>query len=141
MRCDAMRCDSVGLPPFYSTDVQQMYTKILTAPLVLPETISAEAKSLLLALLERNPNRRLQEPKIIKAHPFFRGVDWDQMIEKEVEPPYVPPVKSKEEVTMVADEFKQQKVEFTYIENNLSEVEQRNFRGFTYVASDASKPQ
>lgn len=124
-----------GLPPFYSTDVQQMYTKILTAPLVIPDYVSPEARSLLMGLLERNPNKRLQDPKIIKAHPFFKGIDWDKLLEKEIEPPYVPPVKSKEEVTMILDEFKNQKVEMTFVDAKLTESQQQNFAGFTYVAA------
>jgi hypothetical protein len=29
-----------------------------------------------MGLLERNPNKRLQDPKIIKAHPFFKVHDF-----------------------------------------------------------------
>jgi len=36
-----------GLPPFYSEDVQQMYTKILTAELRIPQRISPDARDLL----------------------------------------------------------------------------------------------
>jgi serine/threonine protein kinase len=35
--CFSVLFRRTGLPPFYSTDVQQMYTKILTAPLVIPD--------------------------------------------------------------------------------------------------------
>jgi hypothetical protein len=37
-----------------------MYQKIMTAKLVIPETISSDAASLLRGLLERDPNKRLQ---------------------------------------------------------------------------------
>ena len=36
-----------GLPPFYCEDVQQMYTKIMTAELTIPETMSPEAGDLI----------------------------------------------------------------------------------------------
>jgi serine/threonine protein kinase len=36
-----------GLPPFYSQDVQQMYSKIMTAKVKYPEHISENAKDLL----------------------------------------------------------------------------------------------
>ena len=26
----------------------------------------------------------------MKAHPWFKGVDWEQMLEKKVTPPFVP---------------------------------------------------
>mgnify|MGYP003642008607 CR=1 FL=1 len=36
-----------GLPPFYSQDVQQMYSKIMTAKVKYPDHISESAKDLL----------------------------------------------------------------------------------------------
>ena len=71
-----------GLPPFYSQDVQVMYQKIMTAKLVIPETISSDAASLLRGLLERDPAKRLQDPEVIKAHPYFKSVDWKAMTRK-----------------------------------------------------------
>ena len=141
-----------GLPPFYSTDVQQMYTKIITAPLVIPDFISPEGRSILQGLLERDPAKRLGDAKIIKAHPFFRvslpfacktnnlqfaqGMDWQKLVEKEIVPPYIPPVgKDPASVEMIADEFKNQKVEMTYVENKLTTEQQANFKNFTYVST------
>lgn len=49
-----------GLPPFYTEDVQQMYTKILTTNLEIPKTMSSEAAELLRGLLERDVEKRLQ---------------------------------------------------------------------------------
>jgi serine/threonine protein kinase len=40
-----------GLPPFYSQDVQVMYQKIMTAKLVIPETISSDAARFLIVSL------------------------------------------------------------------------------------------
>jgi hypothetical protein len=37
----------------------------------------------------------------------------------------VPPVKSKEEVTMILDEFKNQKVEMTFVDAKLTESQQQ----------------
>lgn len=36
-----------GLPPFYCEDVQQMYTKIMSADLQFPDVISDTARDLL----------------------------------------------------------------------------------------------
>jgi len=71
-----------------------MYSKIMTAKLNIPKNISDEARSLLEQLLQRDPEKRLTEPKIIKAHPFFKGIDWDQLLAKEITPPFIPPVVS-----------------------------------------------
>lgn len=37
----------VGIPPFYSKDVQEMYRKILHADLVIPDYVSVEGQDLL----------------------------------------------------------------------------------------------
>jgi serine/threonine protein kinase len=50
------------------------------------------AVDLLMRLLERDPAKRLCEPDQIKAHPFFKTIDWQKLAEQKVTPPYVPPV-------------------------------------------------
>lgn len=62
-----------GLPPFYSQDVQDMYNKIMHDKLVFPPQVSQDARTLLTQLLERNPDKRLQDPKLIKSSPYFKG--------------------------------------------------------------------
>eukprot|EP01127_Copromyxa_protea_P015498 TRINITY_DN4467_c0_g2_i1.p1 TRINITY_DN4467_c0_g2~~TRINITY_DN4467_c0_g2_i1.p1 ORF type:complete len:421 (+),score=79.80 TRINITY_DN4467_c0_g2_i1:66-1328(+) len=81
-----------GLPPFYTEDVQQMYTKILSAQLNIPATMSPEAASLMQGLLERDPEKRLQAEQI-RTHPFFASIDWDKLVRKEITPPFVPATK------------------------------------------------
>jgi serine/threonine protein kinase len=60
-----------GLPPFYDEDVQEMYTKILSAELEIPDFISDEAADLLVKLLDRDPKTRLQQPPQIKVFDVF----------------------------------------------------------------------
>ena len=47
---------------------------------------SVEAKSMLQALLERDPSKRLgsgeEDALEIKRHPFFAKIDWDQLYKK-----------------------------------------------------------
>ena len=128
-----------GLPPFYSKDVQLMYKKILTTELKMPEGASPEARSLLAGLLERDPTKRLQDPKVIKGHAFFKTIPWEKMIAKELPPPYVPPVKNKEDSGMVAAEFLEQKVEMspTFSNTLLSDNQQALFKDFD-TAKDGS---
>jgi len=71
-----------GLPPFYDEDVQEMYTKILSAELEIPEFISDEGADILCKLLDRDPATRLQVPAQLKAHPFFAKIDWNLLIQK-----------------------------------------------------------
>ena len=48
-----------GLPPFYDTNVQRMYHKILHSPLRFPSYLSRESKDCLHGLLQRKVDARL----------------------------------------------------------------------------------
>mmetsp|Transcript_21157 Transcript_21157/g.59545 ORF Transcript_21157/g.59545 Transcript_21157/m.59545 type:complete len:460 (+) Transcript_21157:176-1555(+) len=123
-----------GLPPFYSQDVQQMYSKIMTAKVKYPDHISDDAKDLLQKLLVRDPEKRLAEPKAIKAHPWFGGIDWEKLEKKEMTPPFIPPVKDEADVRMVDPEFTSINPETALDDGEPCEA-QPNFDGFTFVAS------
>lgn len=55
-----------------------------------PSPFSPEAASLLQGLLARDPATRLQDPSIIKAHPFFDGMDWAALQRQELPAPFLP---------------------------------------------------
>jgi serum/glucocorticoid-regulated kinase 2 len=42
--------------------------------------------------LERDPKSRLSDASLIKAHPYFKSTDWDQLLRKEIPAPFIPPV-------------------------------------------------
>lgn len=124
-----------GLPPFYSQDVQEMYNKIMNDKLVFPPNVSADARSLLTGLLERVPEKRLQDAKAIKAHPYFKGLDWDAIVRKEVEPPFIPNVKGKNDTSQVDAEFLAETPKLSVDKDcNLSQTLQQNFAGFTFIS-------
>eukprot|EP00727_Mastigamoeba_balamuthi_P007367 m51a1_g3250 putative protein kinase 2 (416) ;mRNA; f:150136-152186 len=95
-----------GLPPFYSSNTNVMYQKILTGDLRIPPevSISPEGRSIIAALLERDPAARLGGADV-KRHPWFAGVDWQAMLEKRVPPPWVPPVADKMDTTQIDPAF------------------------------------
>ena len=78
-----------GLPPFYSTNTSQMYEKIAKEELKLPRHFSPELGNLLEGLLQRDPAARFNAEQI-KAHPFFAGLEWDKLMARQYEPPFVP---------------------------------------------------
>ena len=49
----------------------------------MPASISNEAKSLIISLLNRNPNKRLgagpTDAEEIKKHAWFDGIDWEKI--------------------------------------------------------------
>jgi len=79
----------VGKPPFRHVNDAKLYEKILKDKLVLPKYFTSGCSTLIKALLTRDVNKRLTVEGI-KAHPFFKTIDWDQLARLEVPPPFVP---------------------------------------------------
>lgn len=115
-----------GLPPFYSENVDEMYELILRKPLEFPDNATEETKDLLRKLLDRNPDTRLQNLDAFMAHPFFRGLNWDDLIQKKIPAPFKP-----DATTLNFDP------QFTALRPRFSMTEGRegqNLAGFTYEA-------
>lgn len=137
-----------GLPPFYDQNMQRMYDKILNAPLRFPSFMSAEAKDLLTGLLTRKVGDRLgsgpTDAEEIKAHPFFKGIDWEAVARKEIIPEFKPPNRLGSIDTSNFDvEFTAEKPVDSVVTTTMSET-QRNkaqFPGFTYNAETIDEDQ
>jgi len=129
-----------GLPPFYAQDVQQMYFKIMHAKLELPDNLDPNTKSILIGLLERDPNKRLADPVAIKSHPYFKGIDWEKLVNKEIPPPFIPPVKGASDTSMVDPIFTSEKPTLEDDDSDpasaLSPEKQQQFVGFTFVPEE-----
>ena len=61
-----------------------MFDNIKFSPLIFKRKISDKAENLIRLLMIRDPKQRLGSKNIreIKAHPFFKGVLWDQLFKK-----------------------------------------------------------
>jgi len=125
-----------GLPPFYCEDVQQMYAKIMRAELKFPKKVSTEAASLIEALLERYPNKRLTDPAQIKAHPYFASIDWEKLGKKQARPPYIPPVRDVSDTSCIDPAFTKDKTALS-LTDGTGGGEAIHLDNFTYVAKTA----
>ena len=78
----------VGLPPFYSENVNLMYEFIQKAELRIPSFISPKARVLIVALLQRDPKDRiefgLEDFESVKTAEFFLDIDWNKLYNKEI---------------------------------------------------------
>eukprot|EP01147_Barroeca_monosierra_P005054 gene5054-6966_t len=81
-----------GELPFTSEDRKITMQMILKARLSMPQFLTNEAQSLLRTLFKRVPTARLgyNGAKEIKAHPFFKDIDWQKLYNKEIDPPFKP---------------------------------------------------
>lgn len=106
---------TVGIPPFYSENVNEMYDKIQFGQLRFPPFLSNSCKSLIIALLSREPESRLgsrDDVQDIKEHPFFSDMDWDRLYAKDYTPSYTPHV-TNNMAALFDQEFTDQKVSET----------------------------
>jgi len=126
-----------GLPPFYSEELEEMYAKIMSGDLVIPDTISPEAGDFLRKLLEREDKKRLQEPAAIKAHPFFKEINWDLLLKKELTPPFIPQVQGEDDTSNIDPSFTQCPLTDNDEQetSTISTAQQSEFECFTYNSS------
>lgn len=128
-----------GWSPFYAEDNQQMYKNIAFGKVRFPkDALSPEGRDFVKGLLNRNPKHRLgatNDAAELKAHPFFKDVDWDKLVRREVAPPYKPQVTSEEDTSNFDPEFTQAPTNLVsgISSTPLSPGIQAKFQGFTYV--------
>uniref|UniRef100_A0A8B9RBK6 Ribosomal protein S6 kinase B2 n=1 Tax=Astyanax mexicanus TaxID=7994 RepID=A0A8B9RBK6_ASTMX len=86
--------------------------KILKCKICLPPYLTPDARDLIKKLLKKNPSQRLGSGKgdcaDIQKHPFFRHINWDDLLHKRVEPPYRPSLQSDEDVSQFDSRFTRQ---------------------------------
>jgi len=75
-----------GSSPFYSKDPEKLLELIFSRSLNFPSHVSENVIDLLSRLLDRNVSNRLgagpEGIAEVKAHPFFDGLDWDDLLAK-----------------------------------------------------------
>ncbi|QDZ22986.1 serine/threonine-protein kinase [Chloropicon primus] len=86
----------VGLPPFRSKNKNTLKKKITRDKIKLPKYLTSEAHSLIKALLQRDPSKRLGYGpsgfEQIKKHPFFKTIHWKKLENLEIPSPFKPVV-------------------------------------------------
>jgi serine/threonine protein kinase len=77
-----------GKPPFSGRSMKEVFDNILFSDLRFPSSVplSAEAKDLISRLLTKDAAKRIKGPEV-KAHPFWQGISFDEVMAKRVAPP------------------------------------------------------
>lgn len=127
-----------GSPPFTAENRKKTMEKILKCKLNLPPYLTPDARDMIKKLLKKNPAQRLGSSKAdcadIQKHPFFRHINWDDLLNKRVEPPYRPSLQSDEDVSQFDTRFTRQTPVDSPDDTALSHSHDHAFTGFTYVA-------
>lgn len=128
----------LGQSPFKGQDEDEIFEAIIEDEVLYPTNMSREGVSILQMLLMKDPNKRLgasaNDAEDIKAHSYFRGVSWDDIVNKRIPPPFVPQITHSKDVSNFDEEFTRELPVLTPIQNELSAEDQEEFTNFTYVA-------
>ena len=111
-----------GQPPFNAQSMQELYRKIDAHPIERVvealqrdslATPSREAQELVRGLLERDVSKRLgageRDAAAVEEHAAFARIDWDRLIQKEIEPSYRPQLKDKHDTSNFDPTFTRKK--------------------------------
>ncbi|BFZ19050.1 hypothetical protein BsWGS_22085 [Bradybaena similaris] len=127
-----------GQPPFSGENRKKTIDKILRAKLSLPPYLTNEARGLLKKLLKKNPSDRLgsgpDDAAPIKSHPFFRHINWRDLLNKKIEPPIKIGVTSAYDVSLFDTKFTKQTPCDSPVDMSVFSPSMNIFEGFTYVA-------
>uniref|UniRef100_A0A4W5PKC7 non-specific serine/threonine protein kinase n=1 Tax=Hucho hucho TaxID=62062 RepID=A0A4W5PKC7_9TELE len=106
-----------GRLPFYNQDHEKLFELILMEDIRFPRTLGTEGRSLLSGLLKKDPKQRLgggqNDAKEIMQHKFFAGIEWEDVYEKKLVPPFKPQVTSETDTRYFDEEFTAQTITIT----------------------------
>jgi len=129
-----------GLPPFYTSDREELFDRIKFGTIKYPEKFSPSVKDLLNGLFIKDPDKRLGSgvdgAKNIKTHPWFSGVNWDALLKKEIKPPFTPVVSGEFDVSNFDPEFTETPVE-SYTKDSAGSKMMKDFDSFTWEGDGA----
>ena len=133
-----------GRLPFKFKKGQKISLNIYKEEIAFDKKISEEAKDLIINLLIFDPKSRLGSGvdggEKIKNHNFFKGVNWKDVWDRKLEPPFVPNLKSDPDLKYFDSSFTDESIGSLLGKNSLKERGFSNeYSGFSYFAPSVSK--
>lgn len=132
----------VGAPPFDGEDEDSLFQSIVESIVQYPKNISRDSVNIIKGFLTKNPETRLgcgpTGESDIKAHPFFKKIDWDVLESRQVQPPFKPKKgKNKKSTNNFDSEFTHEKPCLTPCDTNIIKtINQGEFCSFSYVNNE-----
>ncbi|XP_071193678.1 RAC-beta serine/threonine-protein kinase-like isoform X2 [Salvelinus alpinus] len=106
-----------GRLPFYNQDHERLFELILMEEIRFPRNLAPEAKALLAGLLKKDPKQRLgggpEDAKDVMSHKFFTSINWQDVVDRKLTPPFKPQVTSETDTRYFDDEFTAQTITVT----------------------------
>lgn len=128
-----------GMPPHYQKNRKQMLKDIVEKPVPMGKTFSSDSISILKALLERNPAKRLgsgaDDAESLRKHSFFQKIKWDDLENKKIKPDVVPYVNGPADLRNIDKMFTDERARETPADDSVmtNTIKQKtNFDNWTY---------
>jgi len=98
-----------GSPPFTGNNRKLITERVLKSKLQLKKYLTPNAKDILRKLLNKQADQRLgfgpKDALSIKEHRFFSGVDFEAVLQRKTQPPFLPTLKSEDDYSNFDPEF------------------------------------
>uniref|UniRef100_A0A8C8ICC3 non-specific serine/threonine protein kinase n=1 Tax=Oncorhynchus tshawytscha TaxID=74940 RepID=A0A8C8ICC3_ONCTS len=111
-----------GRLPFYNQDHERLFELILMEEIRFPRNLAPEGKALLAGLLKKDPKQRYvvvglgggpDDAKDVMSHKFFTSINWQDVVDRKLTPPFKPQVTSETDTRYFDDEFTAQTITVT----------------------------
>jgi len=124
--------------PFRGEDEDEIYDAILSDEPLYPIHMPRDSVSILQKLLTREPELRLgsgpTDAQEIMSHAFFRNINWEDIQDRDVQPPFQPQISNPTDTSNFDREFTSVTPVLTPVQSVLTQAMQEEFRGFSYSA-------
>lgn len=126
--------------PFSGDDEDEVFNAILTDEPLYPIDMAGDIVQIFQGLLTKDPAKRLgagtRDAQEVMEEPFFRNINFDDILNLRVRPPYVPEIKSPEDTSFFEQEFTSAPPTLTPLPSVLDTKQQEEFRGFSFMPED-----
>lgn len=132
----------LGQSPFKGDDEDEIFNAIEHDDVKYPISMPRQTVLVLQALLTKDPLQRLgssvRDAEEIMEHPYFQDVNFDDVLNCRIQPPYLPEVSSEHDYSNFDQEFTSETPRLTPVDTVLTSEMQEQFRGFSHIAEGAA---
>jgi len=124
-----------GCPPFYNTNREVLFNMIKYAHVMYPNDISSTSIDFLRKIFTTDPKKRLGSKGAdeVRNHPFFEGIDFKEIYNKKIKPPFMPRIMKKDDTKYIHQEFlKETPVDSYKHGDSLNSTEDKFMNSFDY---------
>lgn len=127
--------------PFKGDDEDDIFNAIEHDDVRYPISMPRQTVLVLQALLTKEASQRLgsseRDALEIMEHPYFLDVNFDDVLNLRIQPPYLPEISSEHDYSNFDQEFTSETPRLTPVETVLTSEMQEQFRGFSHISDDA----